>query len=291
MGNLFRQTSIEKARDLGAGTSVQRLVSLPNGAAISRLHFRQVATHATAIAITQTLVEVTVNGSVIISLTGEDVRKLFKFDTGHIFAAPASGTTSTSEGVITFGRFPRDSKFCLPAGLFQNVQLRLNSTLSATPVSHLLDVEVEEVLGVDLSRTVMRKRTVVDDYAASNSQQRDSQLARGNPLGAVFVDYADVDNVDGDNVQLGVNNFSTVIFAAPRSAIEAFNVASYPFDDGAIPTTMFALDMDLIGDPTNGLPTAGFADVKLRLKSATSGVSGNIHVVQEEWLPVGKDSL
>lgn len=286
MGNLFRLTSVKKAEDLGAGTTVQKLVTLPNGAAISRIHYRQVATHATAIAITLDLVEVTVNGSVVLSMSGEDARKLAKFDTGHAFAAPTSAATSTAENVLTFGRFPRDPRFCLPAGLFQNVQLRLNSTLSATPVTHTLDVEVEEVLGVDLSKTVMRKRTLVDVYAGGNAKQTDTQLARGNPLGAVFVDYGDVDNVDGDNIKLGVNNFSTVIWDAPRSAIEALNRQSYAFDDDTIPTTMVALDLDLIGDPSNGLPTAGFSDVKLRTKGAASGTSGNVRVIQEEWVAV-----
>jgi len=152
---------------------------------------------------------------------------------------------------------------------------------------------VVRLLGVDPRKCWMRKWSLVASIASAASQQTDTKLPRGARLSAVYVDYNDVDNVDGDRIELGVNNFSRSIFRARRSAIEAFNRQQFPFDDNAIPTTMFALDLDAFGIVAGALDTragSGISDVILRTRCQAAGTSGNVRVIAEEYLPATKDA-
>lgn len=285
----FQQTTVEDAYDVGTATTTRKLFDLPNAHPISRIYIRERATHATSVDITQDLIEVLVDGSPIMAgLSGADVSKITKFDSGHQFTLnPSAGTDVEIEQMLHFGRFPRDESFFLPAPLFQNVQLRVNSTLTATPTAHTFDIAVEEILGVDPKKGIIRKRSLVSTYTPVASTQYDTKLPLGNNLSAVYVDYNDVDNVDGGPIQLGVNNFTRRVFDQKRKAIEAFNLQAYGFDDNAIPSTMFCLDFDQLGSTLKALPAGqGVSDIKLRTKASSSGVSGDVRVIAEEYIPV-----
>lgn len=291
MGAKFHHATVEDALDLGTGTTSRNTLKLPTAHPISRIFIRERATHGAAITITQDLIEVLVDGSPVLSgLSGADLSKITKFDTGRQPDNSGAGTTEhIIEQVISFGRFPKDPEMYLPAPAFSNVQLRVNSTLDDTPVLHELDVVVEEIISGASGKPVMRKRSLVDATAAVDDAQRDIDLPDGTALAAVYIDYADVDNVDGALIQLGVNNFAERIYNAKRTAIEAMNRQEFAFDDDAIPATMVCLDLDHDGSITGALDTrrqAGVSDVQLRYKAASSGSSGDVRVIAEEYLPL-----
>lgn len=279
----FNAATVLNAYSLGTGTTPKQTVDLPNAYPISRIWVRHRATHASSITITQDRVEVLVDGSpVIAGLSGDDLRKLSKWETGRSPVNSSAAADVESAVCIQFGRFPGDPQYALPAPVFQSVQLRYEATLDATPVISTLDVIVEEIVGASTKGMIMRKRSLTSTYSPSASQQVDTKLPLGNVLSNVYVVYADVDNVDGDHVQLGINNFTRRIWYAPRTAIEGLNKLEYGFHDDAIPALSVALDLGKGASP--GLDTRGLADVKLRTKAASSGVSGTVRVISEELI-------
>lgn len=284
------QQTVIREQSQGTATSGTTATDIPRAHAISVIRYRMRWTHASAITGTISKVQLLINGNkpavdtshAILRKINKHLHKVFTLESG------AGGAEHILNGAIYFGRDSRDT-MALPGGInaqtkalwFQSVQLQLTWSADATPTGVFLTITVEENRDLDGQATVSYKYTNIKSYTPSASQEENTEVPRGVFLTGLAVDYTDVDNIDGDNVVLGVDNFALRLFDKPHYVIEEDNRQDNDYDDATLPPTNLYLDLDK-NRSGEGVETSSFADTKLRLKADSSGVSGAITITMVE---------
>lgn len=268
-------------------------IALPRNNFISRIGFRIRATHATSIDLTGKKVQVIANGNAaLFDVEWEDMRALAKFESGTVPEDAAAGTETFLDGVINFGRFPRDTKCILPAKIFKSLELRLTTDPNATPTAFDVSVWVEEYVSDDApSGKLIKRTTISDDKAAGNSSALSFDLLTGNLIRAVIVHTDDVDNVGGEPLTVKVNGGVEIPFTMRFDQLREQNEQTYRFEDGSVHTAgtdekWVRIDFDVLEDLAGVLDSSRMTQLKLHAKGASSGTSGNVKTILEELLAV-----
>jgi hypothetical protein len=279
--------TVVREQSQGTGTTGTTTTDVPRAHAISVIRYKMRWTHASAITGAISKVELLINGNkpavsmshAILRKINKHLHRVFTLESG------AGGAEHIINGAIYFGRDSRDT-MALPGGInpenralwFQSVQLQLTwDTGGTTPTGVFLTVTVEENRDLDGKATVAYKYSALKTYTPAASQPETTEVPRGVFCVGISVDYADADNVDGDNVVFGVDNFALRLFDAPHLTIEENNRQDNDYDDATLPPTNFYLDLDK-NRAGEGVDTSSYADTKLQLKADTTGLSGTVTV-------------
>lgn len=276
----------------GTDADVDDTIDLPGAHPISKIIIRHTATDSTANAgTTVDNVDIDIAGqSLLGGLDGAQLRALTKFYVGYTPSAPSAGTTEVQELIIPFGRFPGDTQFMLPADLF-NARLIYEASVTAADNTNEVQVHVEQILGRSPEGLVTRKVSV-PDLVSSVSADQDWQLEAntGRRLSGFYLDYNDVDNVDGSRLEVSFNNGQETPFEARREELEEFALSTYNLRDDSLPSQVLPLPFDRQGNPANAVPTgknAEVRDVRVEGTAAGSGTSGDINLLQEDYVQLG----
>lgn len=281
-----------------SGTSGVDEYDLPTAWPVSRVWLRHNVTHATSIDIDINRVDVIADGEDTIfgRLPGLQLQRLAKYLLGRQpTRTAAAGTDFTDVQYLQFGRFPRDGGIFLPAPLFNDLKVVIDwDTNSVTPASSRVDLVVEQIkprggrqnLRSFMEGSAFRRFKQVNSYSpnANDTEETEFSTRRNLALANVFIDDGGTaDNIDGDILEFGVNDFDTSKIRLTRALLDEINRLEHDFHDDARPTDMFRLGMDLLADVRDALPTAGKDNIKLRTE-ADGTPSGTVRIFSDQYV-------
>jgi len=279
-------------KSYATGADVDDTIGLPGAHPISKIIIRHELEDSTGnVGSSIDKVDIDIGGNSLLGgLTGAQMRALTKFYTGYTPSAPAAGTTEVQELVIPFGRAPGDTKFMLPADLF-NARLVYEASQTNSDTKNELQVHVEQILGRSPEGLITRRISVPDRVNAVSADQ-DWQLNAnvGRRMAGIYLDYNDVDNIDGSRLEVTLNNNQESPYEVRREELEEFALSTYNLRDDTLPSQVLPMPFGRRGKLANAVPTgqdADVRDVRIEGKAAGSGTSGDIQLLQEDYVQLG----
>lgn len=276
----------------GTDADVDDTIDLPGAWPISKIVVRHAAVDSTDNAgLDVDKIDVDIAGqSLLGGLSGAQLRALTKYYTGYATSGPGAATTEVQELTIPFGRFAGDARFMLPADEF-NARLIYQATVGNADTTNQVQVHVEQIMGQSPDGLITRKVSIPDTVTptASNAWKLDANTGRN--LAALYLDYNDVDNIDGSRLEVAFNNRQEVPYEIRRQELEEFLLTTYNIRDDTLPSQVLAFPFDRQGAPGNAIPTgknAPVRDVTVEGTAAGSGLSGDINLIQEDYVQLGQ---
>lgn len=286
------QQQFDQVESYGVDVDVDDSYKLPGSRPISKIIIRHtLEDSASNVASSIDLIDVEIAGiSLFGRLTGAQLRKLTKLWMGYTPAAPSAALTEVQELVIPFGRFPGDPQWALPADRF-NARLIYQASNTNADTQNDVEIFVEQLpIRSGDQPMVTRKVSQPDDVTPSAGTDWKLEGNAGERLAALYLDYNDVDNVDGARLQLGFNNRQETPYDLSREALEEFMLTTYNLRDDTLPTTFLAFPLDRAGSFEAAIPTgkqSNQRDFAIEGTAASSGVSGDIELLQEAYARLG----
>lgn len=252
--------------------------------------------------------------STIVSCEGGQYRGYFKYQAGS--QTPGAAVAATDQVwllTLRFGRGPHDERVILPAKLYKQLQLSLQVTTTVAGITALgITITADEYYSNDDPREKFVKTfTLVQTVASAANQRGSVQLNRGRFLKAVYVHFDDPDNVGANGpvyggtvaltepIRVRINNGAETPFEEAADMAKVKNQHTYKFDDADAPDgeltnaaafagteEMVCYDFDVDDSLEHAVNTAAVNDIAVTWVGASSGTSGDIHVLAEEVFPV-----